>query len=110
MKSNKPKNRKAMIAFTVITFGFAFYTQIIWGIVETRSDMQKDPIQSFLSYFPPFSRNIALITLLTLACSIITIIFSSIWINRSSGRGKVLPIVFLVLSIMITLLTLFQLL
>ncbi len=110
MKTDKTGNKKAVIIFTLLTFGFALYTQVIWAIVATnKSHILKDPIQSFLYYFPPFIRNIATITYVTLLCSIVTIILSSRWIRRDRGITKAIAVIILIMAILITLLTLFQL-
>ncbi|MEO5999207.1 MAG: hypothetical protein ABIQ00_21230 [Chitinophagaceae bacterium] len=110
MKIEKTENKIAVIIFTVITFGFAFYTQVIWAIVATsKSHILEDPVQTFLYYFPPFLRNIATITYVTLLCSIATIILSSAWIKRDKDISKIIGVIILIIAILITLLTLFQL-
>ncbi|MDQ6813245.1 MAG: hypothetical protein M3040_05890 [Bacteroidota bacterium] len=104
------KRDTVSIVITLTTFAFALYTQVIWAIVTSNTTVaNKDGVQSFLTYFPPFFRNIAIITYLTLACSILTIIFSSGWIKRERGFIKATVIIILILAILITLLTLFQL-
>ncbi len=110
MKIEKTGNKIAVIIFTLVTFGFALYTQVIWAIVATnKSHILKDPVQSFLYYFPPFLRNIATITYVTLLCSIVTIILSSSWIRRDRRITKVIGAIILIIAILITLLTLFHL-
>lgn len=109
MKIEKFAKKRRVIIFTLVTFGFALYTQVIWAIVATNKSSIADPIQSFLYYFPPFLRSIATITYITLICSIATIILSSTWIKSNRGITKVIGVVILIISILITLLTLFQL-
>ena len=98
-------------AISLILFSFVLYTQVIWGIVAAtqKSDIHSNDFSPFLKYFPPFARDIAIITYSTLACSIILIIFSTMWQNRSQNSEKVFGIVVMILAYLITLLTLFQL-
>ena len=110
MKSEKTGIKKAVIIFTVLAFGFALYTQVIWAIMATQKPhIQQDPVQSFLQYFPPFLRDIATISYVTLLCSILTIILSSWWLKRDRGIAKVIAVSILIIAILITLLTIFQL-
>ncbi len=110
MKTDKIGIEKLVIICTLFTFGFALYTQIIWAIVATNiSPILTDPIQAFLHYFPPLLRNIATITYITLLCSIASIILCSRWIRRARGVTKLIAVIILVMAILITLLTLFQL-
>ncbi len=83
------KRKTVSTVITLTTFAFALYTQVIWAIVASNTTVpHKDHLQLFLTYFPPFFRNIETITYLTLGCSIITIIFSSQWIRRDKGFIK----------------------
>jgi hypothetical protein len=110
MKTEKIRIKKAALIVTLVAFGFALYTQVIWAVVAmNKSNVQEDPVQSFLSYFPPIFRNIATITYVTLLCSIATIILSSRWMGRERGITKVIAIIILIMAILIMLLTLFQL-
>jgi len=107
MKSDKAISTKWVIIVTLITFAVAFYTQVIWAVVASNSHSQEEAVYAFSSHFPSFLNNIALVTYTTLISCIIAVVFTSIWIGRT--KYKVLPIVILVLSSIITLLTVFQL-
>lgn len=111
MKVKQFRHKKIVIILTSIAFAFLIYTQIIWAVVSTtNSHAQEDAVQLFLNCFPPFLRDIAAITYGTLICSVIVIILSSIWSKKDSGNNKVIATIILIITILIFLLTLFQLL
>ena len=110
MKVKQFRCKKIVIILTSIAFTFVIYTQIVWAVVAAhKSEAQHDGAQLFLQYFPPFVRDIAAITYATLICSIIVVILSSIWRKKDSGINKVTATSILVITILILLLTLFQL-
>jgi hypothetical protein len=110
MKVKQFRYKKIVVILTSIAFAFAIYTQIVWAVVAAQPSVtQHDGVQLFLKYFPPFFRDIAVITYATLICSIIAIIFSSIWRKKDSGINKVIATSILIITILIVLLTLFQL-
>ncbi len=110
MKVKQFRYKKIVIILTSIAFAFLIYTQIVWGVVATHnSHTQEDDIQLFLHYFPNFVGDIAAITYATLICSIIVVILSSVWRKKDSGINKVIATTILVITILILLLTLFQL-
>ncbi len=93
---------------TLILMAFALYTQVIWAIVASHASMQKDPVTEVIKFFPALMSNIWTITYSTLICSVLAIIFSWIWLKKSIRMEKVIAIIFFILAILITLLTLFQ--
>jgi len=107
MKSEKAISTKWPTIVTLIAFAVVFYTQVIWAIVASNSHSQEEAVYAFLSHFPSFLNNVALVTYTTLISCIIAVVFTSIWMRRT--KYKALPIVILVLSSLITLLTVFQL-
>jgi amino acid transporter len=110
MKVIQFRYKKIVIIITLIAFAFVAYTQIVWAVVAAHnSEPQSEKVQLFLQYFPPFLRDIAAITYATLICSIIVIILSSIWSKKDSGINKVIATSILIITILIVLLTLFQL-
>lgn len=109
MKTENPGYRKPLIIITLITFSFSLYIQMAWAIVATSSSyLEKDDVQSFLHFFPPFARNMATITYLTLFFSIITVVLSAIWIQIDSGISKVIATIILMTGLFVTIFTLFQ--
>ena len=110
MKDIQFRYKKIVIILTLIAFAFVAYTQIVWAVVAVNnSQSQQDAVQLFLQYFPPFLRDIAAITYSTLICSIIAIVLSSIWRKKDIGINKVIATSILIITILIVLLTLFQL-
>ena len=94
----------------IISVALALYPQVVWAIVASNRGSEIDKaISIFLTYFPPFLRSISFITYATLVIAIAGVVFSSKWNNFSKGREKLATIIFLIISSLILLLTLFQL-
>ena len=101
--------KKTARTLTLIVVGFALYTQIVWAIVSSTYHSGENVITNFLAYFPPFLRSISFITYATLVLAIAGIVFSANWNTYSGGWEKAGAISSLIISILILLLTLFQL-
>ena len=109
-KSRLMKSKPIVRAIAIILMAFLLYTQIIWAFVASHGSMQKDPVVEFIKFFPAPIRNIWTITYSTLICSVFAILFSLLWLKRSIRKEKLITLIFLILAILITLLTFFQLL
>lgn len=98
-------------AISLLSGAFLVYTQIIWITISSQKGLgsQMEKVSAFLRYFPEFMRSTPVITLGTLLFALLGIISSIIWNNRVSGSQKLLPIVVLIVSILVLLLTIFQL-
>jgi hypothetical protein len=104
------KHKNMQLLLLLISFGFALYTQVIWGIVAAvPRPATSDTIPLFLEHFPVFLSNIKIITYLTLACAITAFLLSLHWTTRERGVRKAITITIAVLAVVITFLTLFQL-
>ena|SRR5476651_1079039 len=105
------KNKNVVKVIALVTFLPALYAQIIWLVVANAKGLsgQNDKINAFLNHFPGFIKSISEITYITLMCAAIAIISSVKWKNKSVGFEKTFAIIIMSVSILVALLTLFQL-
>jgi len=104
------KNNKVLKVISLITFFLVLYVQFLWIIVaETKGlSNQNDKVNAFLRLFPPFIKSVSEITYITLICAAIAIISSVKWKSKSVGSEKTFATIVMSVSILILLLTLFQ--
>jgi ABC-type uncharacterized transport system YnjBCD permease subunit len=106
----KTINKTIAKVITLISIVIALYPWVIWIIVfnQPGRDLPGEKGNIFLRYFPSFMKNMPTIFYTMAIGAIIAIIFSVRWRNRETGSRKVIPLIILILSVLILLLTLFS--
>lgn len=101
--------KKRYRALSLLFISFALYTEMVGGIAFSgNKNFDPEDLKRFLTFFPAFLRNFLLISILTLICSIISIVFSNMWDNRTTGVDRVFAKIFMIVGYLMIFLTIFQ--